>query len=106
MPSKPTGRAPGNPNWKPGVSGNPSGRPKGWAEIQALARVHAPHAVERLAELVDSADEKVAVAAAQAILDRGYGKPRQALEVTGEDGGPLQIQAPDLLAALRRLAGS
>ena len=33
-------------------------------------------AVERLAELMESPDERVAAVAANAILDRAYGKPR------------------------------
>ena len=31
------------------------------------------------------------VSAANAILDRGYGKPRQAVEHTGADGGPIEV---------------
>jgi hypothetical protein len=32
------------------------------------------------------------VSAATALLDRGYGKPRQSLEHTGKDGGPVELQ--------------
>ncbi len=34
------------------------------------------------------------IKAANALLDRRYGKPNQA--ITGEDGGPLQVQNVDL----------
>jgi hypothetical protein len=37
-------------------------------------------AVERLAELMESPDERVAAVACQAILDRAYGKPRPTAE--------------------------
>jgi hypothetical protein len=34
--------------FKPGQSGNPGGRPKGWAEVNALARQHTAAAIEAL----------------------------------------------------------
>jgi Family of unknown function (DUF5681) len=37
--------------FKPGQSGNPSGRPKSDYEIQALARAHTPAAIEALVEI-------------------------------------------------------
>lgn len=67
-----------------GQSGNPGGRPKEDNEAKALARKHGKHAIRRLVTLIDAQDERVAVAAAQAILDRGYGKPAQAIEHSGE----------------------
>lgn len=69
-----------------GKSGNPGGRPKENAEIKALAREYGPRAVERLAELMDGDDPRVAVAASQALLDRGYGKPAQV--IAGDDDMP------------------
>jgi hypothetical protein len=56
---------------------NPGGRPKEAAEVKALSREHGPHAIERLAELVDCDDERIAVAACREILDRAYGRPTQ-----------------------------
>lgn len=35
------------------------------------------------------------VGAANAILDRGYGKPMQAVEMSGRDGGPIKVQTID-----------
>lgn len=55
-----------------GVSGNPGGRPKG---IAALARQHTDRAIEVLADGMEDEDPRVRVAAANSILDRGYGKP-------------------------------
>jgi hypothetical protein len=71
---------------KKGQSGNPGGRPKLEGEIRALAQKHGKPAIERLVELMASKNERVAVAAAQVILDRGYGKPPQALQIDGELG--------------------
>lgn len=75
--------------FKPGQSGNPGGMPKGARDIKALAREHAPTALETLAAIMsDSLTPPAArVAAANSLLDRGYGKPVQ--EITGEGGGPL-----------------
>jgi hypothetical protein len=42
------------------------------------------------------------VAAANAILDRAMGKPSQSVEVSGIDGGPVQIQS-NIDAALQKL---
>lgn len=80
---------PGRPFQK-GVSGNPGGRPKD--EVRELARKHGPAAIERLAEIMDGPDIKAAVSAAQALLDRGYGKPSQPLEHSGSGGAALIVE--------------
>jgi hypothetical protein len=73
--------------FKPGQSGNPSGRPKADKTVKALAREHTAAAINRLAEIVNdkSASQSAQVQAATALLDRGWGKPLQQLEV-GEAG--------------------
>lgn len=72
-----------------GESGNPGGRPKALKEIQELARSHSPMAIKTLAKIATKGiSEPARVAACNAILDRGFGKPPQA--VTGEGGeGPV-----------------
>jgi hypothetical protein len=72
-----------------GQSGNPGGMPKGTAELKALAREHAPEAIATLANIMRDvgAQSSARVAAANSLLDRGYGKPVQ--EVSGPDGVPL-----------------
>jgi hypothetical protein len=62
---------------------------KGTAELKALARQHAPAAIETLAAImVDRlAPPAARVGACNALLDRGFGKPVQ--EITGEGGGLL-----------------
>jgi len=78
-------------SWKKGQSGNPGGQVKTTAEVRDLARVHTVEAIERLVHWMRSDSAKASIQAAQAILDRGYGKPVQA--VSGPDGeGPLVVQ--------------
>jgi len=76
--------------FEPGKSGNPGGRPKENAEVKRLAQSHGPRAIERLAELMNGDDPRVAVAASQAILDRGFGKPVQAI-VGDDEHDPIRI---------------
>lgn len=74
-----------------------AGRPKGrknrrTLEIEAAAKKYANDALKALVEVAKTGStEGARVSAAVALLDRGYGRPRQALEHTGEQGGPLQI---------------
>ena len=67
-----------------GQSGNPGGRPKVVADVQQLARQLTTDAIETLASIMRNTEAAPAarVAAANAILDRGYGKPAQ--HFTGE----------------------
>lgn len=64
-----------------GRSGNPGGRPKLEGEIRELAQKHGPAALERLVTLMKSDNGRVAVMAAQAVLDRAYGKPPQGIDI-------------------------
>ncbi len=76
----------------PGQSGNPGGRPKEAAEVKALARTHCRAAVEKLAALMESEDDKTRIAACNSILDRGLGKPAQAITGGDEDDAPLKVE--------------
>jgi hypothetical protein len=69
--------------FRKGQSGNPGGRPKENEEIKKLAQEHCPAAIDRLAYWMQSGDARASVAASTALLDRGYGKPAQALEHSG-----------------------
>jgi hypothetical protein len=70
-----------------GQSGNPGGRPKVLGEVQELARLHAPSIIVELARLALKAKNETArIAAIRELLDRGYGRPRQAMEVSAPPG--------------------
>src|SRR5215212_6057941 len=73
-----------------GKSGNPGGRPKVVAEIKELARAHTGEAVETLVSIMKNlkAAPAARVSAANALLDRGYGRPPQ--HISGE-GGPIFV---------------
>jgi len=62
--------------WKPGQSGNPSGQTAEYGDVLRLAQSLSVRAIERLGELMESEDERVAAVACNAILDRALGKPQ------------------------------
>ena len=64
-----------------GVSGNPGGRPKIKVDMRERVRVHAGAAIDTLLAVMhdDKAPSAARVSAAIAILDRGYGRPAQAV---------------------------
>ena len=63
--------------WKPGQSGNPSGRGGLYHECRRLASEASPLAMRRLIELMDAEDERVAYMACVAVLDRAGVKPME-----------------------------
>ena len=64
-----------------GVSGNPGGRPKIKVDMRERVRVHAGAAIDTLLAVMHDgkAPSAARVSAAIAILDRGYGRPAQAV---------------------------
>ncbi|MGI9521245.1 MAG: DUF5681 domain-containing protein [Hyphomicrobiaceae bacterium] len=65
--------------FKPGQSGNPSGRPKDPPDAEARAAKHIPAAIRAIVDLMqNSKDDRIRLAAAKEILDRGIGKSKQA----------------------------
>lgn len=78
-------------SFKPGQSGNPGGKPKlaptvrqALADAKALAQPLAAEAIGTLSQVMTNPKTPPAarVSAAIAILDRGYGKPPQAIDAT------------------------
>lgn len=82
-----------------GTSGNPGGRPRELAGIRELAARHTEAAIAALAKALD--DPKTAVPAAVALLDRGWGKPQQSVDIK-TDAADQQVAAPDIMALIAR----
>lgn len=72
-----------------GKSGNPGGRPKEVIAVRDLARAETEKSIKALAEIRDSkaAPESSRVAASQALLDRGWGRPTQM--IGGDEDAPI-----------------
>jgi hypothetical protein len=79
-------------SFRPGQSGNPSGRPKRpatiaarkiFADVADAARELTVDPINTLADIMKNPNAPAAarISAAQALLDRGHGKPPQAIEV-------------------------
>lgn len=82
--------------WKPGVSPNPSGRPKENPELKAAARAHTMDALNTLVDVMKNGKkDSDRVAAAGIILDRGHGKATQHVDVSGSN-----MSLVDLLVSL------
>ncbi len=86
-----------------GVSGNPSGRTKIPKEIIEEIRNACPHAVERLISYVDNKNPKIAMWAITELLDRGYGKPAQSVNM--DMNGILDVRAQIRDVLLERIHG-
>ena len=73
----------------PGQSGNPSGRPRRDENLAALARMHTEDAIAALVSIAN--DPKVnpsaRISAANSLLDRGHGRPPQAVAVKTDSNG-------------------
>ena len=72
--------------WRPGTSGHPGGRQKTIRDVVELARQLMPETIRTLATVMKTSKSDTAkVAAAQVILDRGWGKPMQGIKLAQED---------------------
>ncbi len=74
------------------TGGRHKGTPnKATAEIRAALQKHGDELVQALLKLTQSADERVRLGAITAALDRGWGKPAQALQIKGDPDSPVMF---------------
>lgn len=92
--------APRGKPFKPGQSGNPGGRPKLLAEVQAYAREYSNEAIDGLVEIARSKKSPHAarVAAYNSILDRAWGRPAQSVDVTTNRKSTDEMSDAELMA--------
>lgn len=95
MPSKGKGKI--EPRWKKGESGNPNGRPRKLPELdKLLADVLGEEkdgvtAGEAILKALRAKASKGDVRAAEVLLDRAYGKPKQSIDNNITTTEPLVI---------------
>ena len=79
---QPRRRGPGRP-FKKGESGNPAGSKPRDPELQALAREYSVPALRKIVAIMESpeTEDDTALRAAGMIIDRGYGKAAQVVDV-------------------------
>lgn len=77
-----------------------TGRPKGslgkvTGELRKLAQPYGKRSLQVLSEIMEDVEMQPAarVSAAKELLDRGYGKSMQAIEMSGPDGGDIPLAA-------------
>jgi hypothetical protein len=98
--------------WQKGQSGNPGGNFRNEYNLaRKICAENTPRAIERQLELMESEDERVAMVATQAVIERGIGKPRDHSAdpprkidfsmLTADERAVLEAAAP----ILRRLKG-
>lgn len=83
-PAKRGGNPPVEHRFQPGKSGNPNGRPKKVQDAKTKAEEHVDAAMSVLVKALKDEDPKIRIAAANAILDRGLGKPKQSVEMKAD----------------------
>jgi hypothetical protein len=93
----------GNPNWKPGRSPNPGGRPRGYfsKELGHLCRLRAEQEVEIVNRIIKNPKTPPAVKlqAIQMKWDRGWGRPSQTVVLEQKDIAAMSDA--ELYAAIR-----
>ena len=93
---------PGNPAWRKGVSGNPSGKSKTPPDIKALCQQLTDESVRTLAKCMrdERAPWSTRTTVAQFLIERGHGRA----PIAPEDRDAIQTGAFSLLAALQSMS--
>ena len=79
--------------FKPGQSGNPGGRKRQDHKVTELAQAHCEEMIRVLVSVANDEDYAInsRVRAAEIVLNRGLGMPRQAVEFSSENGQGLNL---------------
>jgi hypothetical protein len=93
-----------NGRFAPGASPNPGGRPREIGDVRELARSHTAESVETLATIMRSGKSEVArITAATSLLDRGWGRPAQVLDVSHREAADVaELSYEELTEIVRR----
>jgi hypothetical protein len=96
----------GKGGFEKGKSGNPNGRPslsEEEKELEAACRDKSLRALEIITSIMETGEnERNRITAALSVIERGYGKPRQSVELSGE----LNVGFHEILIKARERAGS
>ncbi len=83
--------APGKP-FEKGKSGNPGGRPKIAKEFKEKCREFmSEEGWEKLRAITDDPKNRDHFRALETVMGYAYGKPKQGVELTGEDGDAVKV---------------
>ena len=87
-----------------GQSGNPGGRPKGHGDLRELARQHTEDAIATLVAICRNGEnESARVAAANAILDRGWVRLTRPVDADGDGDSARRCRKTSAREAVRSM---
>ena len=92
---------PNRGQFRKGQSGNAGGRPKEVGHVRELAKQHTEEAIKTLVAIMRDEEEpgRSRAAAAEALLNRGWGAPTQHVEMDVREAEPLTPYTDEELLA-------
>ena len=96
----------GRTRFKKGTSGNPGGRPQGLAFFIRENTKDGKELAEIMLQIARDPNHRERVKTIEWLADRGFGRSVTTLEISGKDGGPIQVEhasAEDIMRELQAL---